>query len=278
MERTGQGLSLTRSALATNLACNFRCRLCGAYAPYYETPQFYQEDRLFRSITEYFAVVDRVEKFTITGGEPLLNQALADIFSALLQYEERIGSLEIITNGSLKASEELLKECRKTKKLAFLIDDYGPELSRNVSTLAKQLEENHITYQIRTYYGEHPYCGGWVDYGDLSRKWETKEQVQEVFDSCIQHKKLDFCLTIVDGKLFPCSVARRCMELGIVSEADSPYVDLLDEHLSVEEKRKKIRDIFQSTGFSACAYCNGFSADSKRYPPAEQLERSVNAR
>lgn len=278
MERTGQGLILTRSALATNLACNFRCRLCGAYAPYYETPQFYQKDRLLRSITEYFAVVDRVEKFTITGGEPLLNRSIAEIFSALRTYEERIGSLEIITNGSLKASEELLEECRKTKKVAFLIDDYGPELSVNVSTLAGQLEEKEISYQIRTYYGEHPYCGGWVDYGDLSRKWETREQLQAVFASCIQHKKLDFCLTIVDGKLFPCSVARRCMELGIVSEQDSPYVDLLEEGLSVEEKREKITEIFQSSGFLACAYCNGFFVDSKRYPPAEQLKRSINAR
>lgn len=278
MERTGSGLALKRSALAANLACNFRCRLCGAYAPYYETPQFYQKDRLFRSITEYFAVVDRVEKFTITGGEPLLNRSIAEIFSALLHYEERIGSLEIITNGSLRASGALLTECRKTKKVAFLIDDYGPELSGNVSTLAKQLEENKIAYQIRTYYGEHPYCGGWVDYGDLSRKWETKEQWQAVFDSCIQHKKLDFCLTIVDGKLFPCSVTRRCMELGIVSEKDSPYVDLLEERLSVEEKQKKITEIFQSSGFLACAYCNGFLADSKRYPPAEQLTRPFNAR
>lgn len=273
MEKSSlKSLHLTRSAIATNLHCNLKCKLCGAYSPYYKDPIVYSYENITHAINAYFEIVQTVDKFTITGGEPLLHWRLTDILLYLLTYEKQIGCIEIITNGTVLATAKLLNVCQKTDKINFLIDDYGSSLSKKVVMLETALTQNQIKYKTRIYYGEHTHCGGWVDYGDLTYKSYTQEQLEKTFESCIQHKKLDFCLTIVNGKLFPCSVSRRCFELGIVSSEESEFVDLFDDTVSKIDKQIKINDIYHANYLRSCAYCNGFSVDSPRYPPAEQLE------
>jgi thioredoxin-related protein len=61
------------------------------------------------------------------------------------------------------------------------------------------------------------------------------------------------------------------MELGIIPRNPHEYVDLLDDSVSNEEKRKRVMGIYNSEYSASCAYCNGLSSDTKRYPPAEQF-------
>ncbi|MCM1054182.1 MAG: radical SAM protein [Bacteroides sp.] len=262
---------LERSAIATSLRCNFKCKLCGAYSPYYNNAPIFSYENLTRSIEKIFSMVDRINKFTITGGEPFLHPQLSEIISYILLYKKQIGTLEIITNGSIAANTNLINVCNASNQIEILVDDYGPDLSKNVLSLKESFEKNSISFRIRKYYGEDAYCGGWIDYGSLTQKLFTDEEITENFNKCFQHSKLHFCWTIVDGKMYPCSVTRRCLELGITNYDNSEYIDLFDERSSTEKKQNQIKNIVSKKYLSACAFCNGFNENSPRFPPAEQL-------
>ncbi|MEW6064001.1 MAG: radical SAM protein [Bacillota bacterium] len=62
-----------RTELTITHRCNLRCKLCGAYSPYYSPTPHWGYDDLAKSVIKYFEVVDYVEKFTLSGGEPLLH-------------------------------------------------------------------------------------------------------------------------------------------------------------------------------------------------------------
>jgi hypothetical protein len=110
-----------------------------------------------------------------------------------------------------------------------------------------------------------------VNFGNLSeRKARLEKDIKQKYQKCAYPGKIRFCFTMMNGKMYPCSPARICNELGI-SNNDNDYIDLLDETLSVEEQRNKIRTILDGTQLDACAYCNGLCEDSERFVPAEQL-------
>jgi molybdenum cofactor biosynthesis enzyme MoaA len=79
-----------RVGLYTNVSCNLKCKLCNAYSPYYAEKTYYSYECLSKLITKYFDVVDKVDKFTIAGGEPLLHPKLAEVVEYLKNYQEKI--------------------------------------------------------------------------------------------------------------------------------------------------------------------------------------------
>ena len=67
-----------------------------------------------------------------------------------------------------------------------------------------------------------------------------------------------------------CAVAIQCVEFGIIEDNEEAYINLFDETLTVEEKRKKMLKLFNTESFTACMYCNGLCDDRKRFITAEQ--------
>ena len=58
----------------------------------------------------------------------------------------------------------------------------------------------------------------------------------------------------------------------MIPKVKGEYVSLLDESLSIEEKRKDLIEMVKKTSSTSCAYCVGLCNDVKRVKPAEQLE------
>ena len=105
---------------------------CAVYAPYYKDPFHPTLEYLLMCIDRYFEIVDRIRLFSISGGEPLLRTDLPQILQRVQQYEDRIERLEIITNGTMIPSDELIdKLCAFKIKLNLLVDNYGPDKSVN---------------------------------------------------------------------------------------------------------------------------------------------------
>jgi hypothetical protein len=254
-------------SLAITLKCNLRCVLCSAASPYYRNPTIYSSEILNRSVDEYFNVVDKVVKFALTGGEPLLNNTLPDVILHLHRHIERIDYLELITNGTLLPSKQLLDSITATQELHVLIDNYG----ENVSTKSQQLKEllikKNIVFAERVYYGDDAHCGGWVDFRELSSR---KADPKSTFASCAYPNKMGYCHTLVGGKVFPCSATRRCVEQKIIPTDTPDMLDLLDEKLSVTQKRLWFEEMAERTALQACAYCDGLSDTAKRFPAGEQ--------
>lgn len=57
----------------------------------------------------YFKVVDSVEHFTVTGGEPLLNKDTYRILEEVYEYQDQItGLIDFVTNGTIRIPEAIL--------------------------------------------------------------------------------------------------------------------------------------------------------------------------
>lgn len=267
-------LKMDHATILITLKCNLKCKLCSAYAPYYTDARHPALEDTKEALKRFFLIVSYVDKFTICGGEPLIYPFLAEVLDFLQQYKKQMGLLEILTNGTVVPSEKLLNQMKQYAENEFrvLIDNYGPDLSRQVPQIADLLERVGITHTVRNYTHENPHCGGWVDFGDLTvQKCHTREEIEARYAECAYPQKLGFSFAIgPDGCMFPCGPSRRCHALGIIRN-EKEYVDLLDDGVSVEEQRRKISAVLNGKSLDACAYCNGLCDNSPRFMPAEQI-------
>lgn len=268
MEKTP--VNLTRSGLCITKRCTLKCKLCGSYIPYYENPKDLSYDAIEKIIDEYFLVVDTVGDFSITGGEPFMHKELEKIIRKALSHAHQIKKLLILTNGTLLPDEETLLVLKNNHdKCQVTISHYG-EVSHKAEELKELLDLNQIPCRIINYHGTDIFCDGWVDYNDHTKKHFTLEEIIGQGERCaIRAGNTNFL--IMDGEIHGCGRSFRRMELGVVPRNPHEYVDLLDETVSNEEKRKRILEIYNSKYSASCAYCDGLSKDAKRYTPAEQL-------
>lgn len=261
-------------SLAVTLRCNLKCELCSAASPYYNSPTIYSAEILNRSIDEYFKIVQHVQKFTLTGGEPLLSPALPHVVRHLRSYLPRIGELEIITNGTLVPNDDLLNAIKETEDVVFLIDNYGDDISLKVKKTKEVLELNGIKHSERVYYGTDSHFGGWVDFRQLALR---DANPMETFGKCAYPQKMGFCFTIVGGKIFPCSATRRCIEQGKLSMNEAEILDIFDGCLSCSEKENWFAEIEKADCLKACSYCPGLSVDAERFQAAKQIDNPIKS-
>ena len=253
------------------LKCNLRCKLCGANSPYYASPYHPSIDDLFDQLDALFRLVSYIDKFDIGGGEPFLRDDLASIIANIrLRYRSQIGRIRIITNGTMYPMDDqkhnvcFMEEARKWgEDFYIIIDKYSvrQDISGKIHLL---LCREKIPHEVRDYANDL-HCGGWVDFGDFSRKCDG-EGAKKLFQKCSVPRQ-GFFTSIVDGKLFPCGRARILYEKGIGKD----YVDLRDRTLSDKLKKQKFLDMLGAEYLETCGYCNGMCDDSERFLPAEQL-------
>lgn len=263
-------ISMSNVSLVITLKCSLKCKLCTAFAPYYENVPHYSYEMLTKSIVKYFEIVERVDKFTINGGEAFLHEDLPEIINFLASYIDRIGMLEILTNGTIVPNERILKSLSFTSKVNILVNNYGESLSTKIQQITEKFDQYGIAYRLRDQNQEKNYFGGWVDVSDLSKKNRTEEDTKAIFNKCVYPGAFR-CFAIFGDKAYICGVYLRCKLMGVISDNPSEYVDFSDDYISIEEKKKQIQNFFDRKYFSTCEYCNGFCQDSKRYTPAEQL-------
>jgi hypothetical protein len=260
-------LRLPHSSLFITLRCTLKCKLCLAYCPYYDKPAHFTAADIEKTLSRYFSAVDFVEKFTISGGEPMMHEDLSDIIACAMRYEKQFGKLELITNGTLLPNDTKLKAFINAKnKLEIMVDDYGA-VSQKASELDKLLEKEGLRHRVRNYSGENIHCGGWIDFGDLTRRLSSPEEISAHYKSCAYSKNI--CFGICGGKMYICGRTRRCIELNITPIDENEFVDLYSK-LPPQLLKEKIRALYGIQTLQACAYCAGMTENSKRYVPAEQ--------
>lgn len=113
------------------------------------------------------------------------------------------------------------------------------------------------------------YYGGWIDFTDHSLKWKTEEERVANAKKCIH--SVGKYYVINDGELHRCSRSYWRMRNGIIPKKIGEYVPLLDDSLSVREKRKLLIDMLSSDSATSCAHCVGLRNDVLRVKPAQQL-------
>ncbi len=267
-------VKMPRGGFYVTMRCNLKCKLCAAHAPYYTNPWHPSIETLCQQADRFFEIVRYIGHFSLTGGEPLLRNDLGFLVQRLYKYANQIGTLELFTNGTIIPSADVMDAFKiYPGRVKFVIDNYGPQLSRNAKALAQQAKEvlPKAQIELRDYHTEDMHCNGWVDWGVGIKEGRSDEDAQKVFNRCSLPQKLEFVSCVNDGVIYPCPQTRRCIELGYIPLDPCEAVDLFDTSYTDDEIRARITERYSLKVLRACKFCDGQCDDSVRFMPAEQL-------
>lgn len=266
-------MKLRRTTFVITQKCSLKCKLCLAFIPYFENPVNTTYEEAKNILKNYFAIVDQVGTFSITGGEPLINPDFEKILIETMEYREQIQErIDMVTNGTILFGDNLLNILESNKHIVrVIISNYGENLSTKLSQIVTQLEERGICYRIQDYdiEKEHWTYDGWVDFSDHSLKHDTMEKLLEQCNRCIF--RLGHYYVINDGELHPCSRQYWRMRNNIIEKDKDWYIDLNTQSVDIDEDKKRLEFLENTKYLKSCAYCNGTYNGIERFKPAEQL-------
>ena len=257
--------------LIPSYICNLKCKFCATRSPYLRNLKIHTVEEMMEMVSRMFKIIDHVHHIGFSGGEPLLYKDLPILINELMKYKDQFELIEIITNGTIVPSEELISAIKKCGKKfwRFIIDDYGKDLSKKIPEIVDVLEENQIEFRINDYCSEDMWGGGWTDFGTYCEELHTPEEAAEILKKCI-YKSRDFCYILHGGIVDPCGRSYMRIDAGLEVNPEE-YIDLFDDSVTIEQQRDKIRRINNATHLDFCRYCNGLYPGCKRIKPAEQL-------
>ena len=262
---------IKRTALNITTYCNLKCKHCLAFIPYYDKRFSMTIEEAKRILDSYFQVVDSVEHFTVTGGEPLLNKDCAQILEEVFRCKNQItGSVDFVTNGTMEIPDDIITILTENRdKTKVVLSNYGENLSIKIGMIEETLKQRNIPYRISKFFGDNLYYDGWIDFSNHDLKWKTIEERDENAQKCVHRVGKYFVIN--NGELHCCSRSYWRIRQGIIPKIKGEYVPLLDDSISIEEKRQDLIEMFNKKSSTSCAYCVGLCNGVPRVKPAQQL-------
>ncbi len=235
--------------------CSLNCQKCNMFMPYYGEPFHLELGKLKSDADTLFEKVDIVSTFALLGGEPLLYPHLIEFIGYVNQtYGDKIGVIELITNGTIIPTDDMLLKL-KENNVFFRISDYSQSIhyEEKLIKLRQQLEKHGISYYINS-------SLNWLDFGFPEQPLNLADEMvyQHMLDCAPAFKGLN------DGKLYYCHIVWSADKCGIYKEKPTDYVDLQNE--TREFIFRYLLGIMQSP-VSLCKYCAGCSSDNLNVIP-----------
>jgi organic radical activating enzyme len=259
-------INLPQLQFAATTRCTLRCKDCNAMIPEFENNGVAQIDLTFTEFKQQFdkimSAVSKVRRFMLIGGEPLINKELADIVDYCATHEG-ISTVEIITNGTIIPSENLLEVLKEHgQKVYFHLSNYSgnkvllPRLK--YSKIIEILKVNGIRHQMSMNLD-------WNKEIPLQLHSYTETELQSMFDTCW----LKRCLQVLGGRLSLCPRLSSGYSLGILSPPEGELIDLGPDADLLPEI---ILNFFKKSVFKSCQYCVRIN---ERIDPAIQIGSKV---
>lgn len=259
---TGRELDVRYVEIVLTTICTLNCKGCSALMPVYprDLKRHVDLEEIAKSIEGLTKSIDYVDRVRLLGGEPLLYPHLYDVLY-LLQSQNKINQIEIITNGTLMIKDERVIEILKDGRFRIVISDYGKRLDN----LIQQLKDEKINYEIYS-------RGSWFDFGEVTEKAWNSSELRDNFLFC--KKARQQCISVLNGKLNLCPRASHGAYLGLIPLKEHEYIDLLDDTITVKQRRTQIFSFLYKTPpyIEACRYCE-VSKKMNQIPVAEQIKR-----
>ena len=237
--------------------CSLRCKNCSNLIPCYKKPRDYDIDMLKKSINSFLECINKIVYIRVLGGEPFLSKDLNEILRLLID-SNKILRIEVVTNGTQVPRDKELLETLKNNRVVVCISEY-PIV--NPSKLIDVLESNNINYRIDK-------MSFWMDYGNVKKRNKSKKELIKQFSKCN-----NVCKSLVNGELHLCPRSSHGTDLGIIKNNSDDYLNLLDDSISIEEKKKRMNKLFKKKYINACDYCDYGTSKCKRVPVSEQLKK-----
>ncbi|MCL2252972.1 MAG: radical SAM protein [Lachnospiraceae bacterium] len=235
--------------IALTERCSLRCLNCANLMPYYDSPQHNPFENIIKDVEALEKVVCELSICQLLGGEPFIYPQIKEVLD-LLNAKAFIKHIQIVTNGTVLPPENITEQL-KNKKVTVHISDYGDKSFR-LHELITLFDKEGICFEIIGY-------SNWIDYGDLSDKGFTDEEIKQSYKTCATAE----CKTLFKGYLYTCPRSAHMANLGIlVNNADRISID---GHLT----KQKLIDFYNKVMVSACGHCE-LTKRRKQIPPAFQ--------
>ena len=242
--------------LNVNNLCTLKCKRCDQGMPYLNKKCRYTAEDTIANMKKLLSFVDYIYQIGILGGEPFINKDLAKVINWCASCE-KIGSIIVVTNGTIFPGEKVLKSL-KNKKIILGISYYPIKDDSNRIKLMEYCERNGIHYHIRK--------DDWLDFGDfrISRNY-NRRQMKKTFQNCFLNK----CVQYNNGTLYRCTKTHLLKDQKIDKPGKWEVISVKDIK-SKKEMKKSLKKFYSLKTLRACNYCNS-GDDLVLIPLGEQL-------
>jgi hypothetical protein len=231
--------------------CNLKCKCCEVLVQHFTEPRHIPLGQLMRETDAVFAKFDFVRDIHVLGGEPFIYPQIAEYMDFLARYRDRIGSLYVITNGTILPKKAVLDAIQGADAF-ILISDYGA-LSRKKDALVRLANDKGIGAQITDY--------PWLYENQLV--YDDEGSAQRKFDDCYERKHI---YTIRDGKIYYCHFLAGGETLRAIPCDAGNGISLYA--VSADEILEYLTSEIAPPG---CGFCSGHDLNAPKIPKAEQV-------
>lgn len=252
--------------------CNLKCKMCGQLLFGPVKRRSFSSEQIIHDTDVIFELIDYIQVMKLIGGEVLTYAKLDELIIYLNKYKDKIGLLEIYTNGAIVPKKSILDAIASYQgNIQVTISDYG-ELSVAKEAWVEFGREFDIKINILGFMleGKEGYKG-WIDCRETKDLMESEEELVLKYQGCGQ--RLDFVLE--DSILGQCT-SFHMINYALRRELNKEECLYINDELSNEEKKKRIIALgFNDKYLGACRYCiwgSRIREKLERFPAAEQME------
>ena len=226
--------------------CNLRCKGCDHFSPLAdkrEIPLLIIES----DIKRFSKLMEQdIQTIGIMGGEPLLHSELPDIMTVVRKNFPHT-RIQIDTNGLLLLNQKKIfwEKCRENQ-VVIVTTKYPIKL--DYDAIEQICKKNQIEFE---YYG---------DTGENEKQLykmvldlEGQQEPREAFANCFHANN---CVTLMEGKLYPCTVAPN---IHIFNNKYGTHMNLChDDYIDIYDSQITKRQVldFLSKPIPFCRFCN----------------------
>ncbi len=252
----------------TNTSCTLRCKECHSYMPYFTKDTQYMSnfETFKKELDKLLKAVDILPSFRFQGGETLLVKDLAKMVEYACS-KKQIQHIQIISNGTIIPSEELLYAMKNPKVLLSLSDYSINESIKNklkYDEILKLCRENGVN-------AKH-----WLT--KAGDKWVARVVIKnnDSRNSELAIKNLRDCrcmstvVMLFKGKLHICPAAVYfATTTPDFIIPDGEVVDILNTPQKL--LNKQIKEFANKDVFYLCGRCDTTAKNGITYQPGVQL-------
>lgn len=236
--------------------CSLKCEGCSNLIPCYNKRSDYDINILVKSIKSFLECINNIVYIRILGGEPFLSNNLYRVMNVLLK-SDKIQRIEVVTNGTIIPSDKKVINTLRNNRIVVCISQYSIV---DYNKLVKFLDENNINYRIDK-------MSYWMNYGKAYKRNKTKKELIKQYTRC--HS---VCKSLINGQLHLCPRSSHGTDLGIIKDNENDYLDLLNNNISILDKKNKLNKLLKKKYIVACDYCDYGTKECKKIPVAKQMK------
>ena len=239
--------------------CTLKCRNCNMFIGYVPNPEDIHIDVLKKNFDTFFDSVDFVYEYTLLGGEPFLHRDLIGIITYLgEQYGDRIGTINLISNGTVLPKEDVIKVLAYYHVTVHISDyscsvDYGGRLK----SLIESLTNAGVDYYVIP-------NNVWKDVVYPRQDYFTDDPRGHMLTCGHSTHSVDY------GKLYWCDPAFAAEHFTKFPSQNDDYLDLAENKkncsqydASVNVLRYLFGDVNERGYMTICEKCAGVGKDNK---------------